>query len=118
MVYLRFYVSEDSHDIVVIIAEYGGFMLRKTPFVLLAYALVNIGKLGVAIILFQQAVVAFLQLDKPFDDFIKFLALLIEFGNAVNHKAMLLEPLHESVAQGDVFRIVRVGVLRELTYCH
>ena len=68
-------------------------MLFQSSLVFFVDSLVDIGKLGVAIVFLQQAVVAFLQFHQSLDDFIQFLAFLVELSDAVNDKAMLFEPL-------------------------
>ena len=68
-------------------------MLFQSSLVFFVDSLVDIGKLGVAIVFLQQAVVALLQFYQSLNDFIQFLAFLIELSNTVNDKSMLLEPL-------------------------
>ena len=68
-------------------------MLFQSSLVFFVDSLVDIGKLGVAIVFLQQAVVAFLQFYQSLNDFIQLLAFLVELSDTVNDKAMLFEPL-------------------------
>ena len=88
-------------------------MLFQSSLVFFVNPLVDISKLRVAIVFLQQAVVAFLQIHQSFNDFIKFLALLIKLSDTVNDEAMLLESLHEGITQSDIFRIVWVCIFCE-----